>query len=825
MVIMAGPIWRLDNVNGAVFVAVVLLVSGCSATPAHRTPGGATHAGYEATRNNAARYDASRYAVIPEPVSLIPGSGMFTIDASTTILVRRGGDARANVAELLGAALAPPGYASLDIQAVDNTGPERHGGESTIVLDVVDATPPDMLGGGSQAEGYELRIGTSAIRIEATDDAGLFYAAQTLLQLARPLPPGGDGSVRLGLPAATIVDTPRFAYRGMHLDVGRHMFPVPFIKRYIALMARYKFNTFHWHLTEDQGWRIEINQYPELTRIGAYRAETILEKNFDPYVGDGKPYGGFYTQDEVRDIVAFAERHHVTIIPEIEMPGHSVAALAAYPELACTAGPFQVRTFWGVSEDIFCPSERTFEFLEDVLSEVIDLFPGEYIHIGGDEAPKKVWRESELAQEVIRREGLADEAELQSYFIRRIESFLSTKGRRLIGWDEILEGGLAPDATVMSWRGTSGGIEAARQGHDVIMTPNSHLYFDHYQGPEASEPLAIGGLSTLEHVYGYDPIPDELSDDQARHILGAQANVWTEYIKTPEHVEYMVLPRMLALAEVVWSPRDRRNLDAFLQKLPTHFDWFDAAGFNYRLPTVRGLEGEQLTLSGDYVLRLGAIADVDVVYTVDGSTPDGSSLAYERPVSLSVDYDGTGVAARTVSRGGHLGPVSRATVRRTSLQPAVMAPQTERGLRYELSVGRVDRVDAIAAMKPTETGVLTTVGLPPDLPEAFAMRLEGFLTVPSDGIYDFRLTSDDGSRLQVGGRVAVDHDGLHGPTSAVGSIALASGSHPLAILFFEAGGGEALRLEYKLRSQQREREEDWRVVPPSWLSHAPGNDR
>lgn len=750
---------------------------------------------------------------------------MFTVDASTVILVRRGGDARANVAELLGAALAPPGRESLAIEAVNDAGPERATRENTIVLDVIDTGQTGTPAGTSPREGYEVRIRTNTIRVEADDDAGLFYAAQTLLQLARPLPPAGDGSVSLGIPAATIVDTPRFAYRGMHLDVGRHMFPVPFIKRYIALMARYKFNTFHWHLTEDQGWRIEINQYPELTRIGAYRHETILEKNFDPYIGDGKPYGGFYTQDEVRDVVAFAERHHVTIIPEIEMPGHAVAALAAYPELACSPGPFQVRTFWGVSDDIFCPSEKTFQFLEDVLSEVIELFPGKYIHIGGDEAPKKAWRESELAQEVIRREGLADEAELQSYFIRRIESFLSTKGRRLIGWDEILEGGLAPDATVMSWRGTSGGIEAARQGHDVIMTPNSHLYFDFYQGEPKFEPLAIGGLSTLENVYTYDPIPDELTDDEARHILGAQANVWTEYIKTPEHVEYMVLPRMLALSEVVWSPHNRRNLDAFLQKLPAHFDWFDAAGFNYRLPAVRGLEGEQLTLSGEYVLTLDANVDVDIVYTLDGSEPTAASTWYERPVSLTVDYDGTTVAARTVSRGGHLGPVSEAGVRRTTLQASVSPGPTESGLRYELFNGAIDRVDAIPTMKRSGLGVLRDVGLPAEFPAAFAMRIEGFVTVPSDGIYDFRITSDDGSRLHIGGRVVVDHDGLHGPTSAIGSVALAQGAHPLTVLFFEAGGGEALMLEYRLRSQQREREEDWRIVPPSWLSHASGDNR
>jgi N-acetyl-beta-hexosaminidase len=361
------------------------------------------------------------------------------------------------------------------------------------------------------------------------------------------------------IPAVQIEDTPRFPYRGMHLDVGRHFFPVPFVKRYIDLLAAYKMNVFHWHLTEDQGWRMEILRYPRLTEVGSCRAETILEKNFDPYVGDGIPYCGHYTQEEIREVVAYARDRFITVIPEIEMPGHSVAALAAYPELACTPGPFQVHTVWGVTRDIFCPSEETFTFLEAVLEEVMELFPSPYIHIGGDEAPKDRWRESELAQEVIRREGLADEEELQSWFIRRMEAFLNANGRKLVGWDEILEGGLAPNATVMSWRGTAGGIEAARAGHDVVMTPNSHVYFDYYQGDSLQEPLAIGGFSPLERVYAFEPVPEELSPAEARHVLGGQANLWTEYIKTPEHAEYMLLPRMLALAEVVWSPADRRH--------------------------------------------------------------------------------------------------------------------------------------------------------------------------------------------------------------------------------------------------------------------------
>jgi hexosaminidase len=433
-------------------------------------------------------------------------------------------------------------------------------------------------GAGDDPEGYRLTVAPERIEIAAPAPAGVFYGLQTLRQLVEHAEP------LRRVPALTVRDAPRFRYRGLHLDVGRHMFPVEFIKRYIDLMALYKINTFHWHLTEDQGWRIEIERYPRLTEVGSCRRETIVGQSFEPYVGDGTPYCGYYTREEVREVVAHAATRYVTVIPEIEMPGHSLAALAAYPELACTEGPFEVGTRWGVFEDIYCPSERTFAFLEGVLSEVMALFPGSYIHIGGDEAPKMRWEGSEVAQAVIAREGLADEHELQSWFIRRIEQFLALHGRRLIGWDEILEGGLPPKATVMSWRGMEGGIEAARQGHDVIMTPGSHLYFDHYQGDAEAEPPAIGGYSPIEKVYAFEPVPAELTADEAEHVIGAQANVWTEYMKTPDHVEYMVFPRFLALSEVVWSPQSARDWESFVARLPQQLVLLDRLGVNYRRP-------------------------------------------------------------------------------------------------------------------------------------------------------------------------------------------------------------------------------------------------
>lgn len=425
-------------------------------------------------------------------------------------------------------------------------------------------------------EGYKMQILPDNIFIFAANQKGIFYGLQSLYQLI--LIDTTEGPILI--PTMEITDKPRFSYRGMHLDVCRHMFPVEFVKKYIDLLALYKFNTFHWHLTEDQGWRIEIKKYPKLTEIGSWRKETLIGhggKETKEY--DGKPYGGFYTQDEIRDIVEYAAKRQITIIPEIEMPGHSLAALAAYPELGCTTGPYEVATRWGVFKDIYCTKDETFEFLENVLTEVMELFPSKYIHIGGDEAPKARWKECSICQGVIEREDLADEHELQSYFIQRIEKFLNKNGRSIIGWDEILEGGLAPNATVMSWRGTDGGIAAARQDHDAIMTPGSHCYFDHYQSNPDTEPLAIGGFTTLEKVYSYNPIPDSLTIEEAVHILGTQGNVWTEYMETPDYVEYMVLPRMAALSEVNWS--SEKDWKLFKKRIQEHFTIYEKLGYNY----------------------------------------------------------------------------------------------------------------------------------------------------------------------------------------------------------------------------------------------------
>jgi hexosaminidase len=360
--------------------------------------------------------------------------------------------------------------------------------------------------------------------------------------------------------------------------------PVEFVKKYIDLLAIHKMNRFHWHLTEDQGWRIEIMKYPKLAEISAWRDESLIgHASEKPRQFDGKPHGGFYTQDEIREVVAYAAERYITVVPEIEMPGHSQAALAAYPELSCTGGPFKVQTMWGIHEDVYCAgNEKTFEFLENVLAEVLELFPGEYIHVGGDECPKDRWEKCPKCQSRIKSEGLEDENELQSYFIKRMEKFLNAHDRRLIGWDEILEGGLAPNATVMSWRGEEGGIKAAKAGHDVVMAPTSHTYFDYYQADPENEPLAIGGMLPIETVYSYDPVPAELNEEQITHILGVQAQVWTEYIPTPEKAEYMAYPRACALAEIAWTPADQKDYERFSRSLARHLKRLDMLDVNYR---------------------------------------------------------------------------------------------------------------------------------------------------------------------------------------------------------------------------------------------------
>ena len=524
----------------------------------------------------------ARYPIIPRPLKMEKQSGEFVFNAQTKLVVKGQHPELQYVVDFVQQQFGiPMGFAFTQTSDAQ---------QNALIL---------RLDSGIEGPkgSYHLSITPDLIEIKAASPRGLFYGLQSLRQLmpyaveSRDVVEGVDWKV----PCVEIVDEPRFSYRGMHLDVGRHFFPVSFVKRYIDLIALQKMNYFHWHLTEDQGWRIEIKKYPKLTQIGSVRRQTITTlASQKPYIYDGQPYKGFYTQDEIREVVEYARKRFVTIIPEIEMPGHSSAALAAYPELGCTGGPYQVQDRWGIFKDVYCAgNEKTFQFLEDVLTEVIDLFPGKYIHIGGDECPKDRWKSCPKCQARIKAEGLKDEHELQSYFIQRIEKFLLSKNRYIIGWDEILEGGLAPQATVMSWRGVKGGIAAAKQHHEVIMTPTSHCYFNFYQADPVTQPLAIGGFIPLQKVYFFEPVPKELTAEEAKYVLGAQGNIWTEYIESEDEVEYMALPRAAALAEVVWTSKENKDWFDFLSRLEGLYKHWYAMGVNY----FRGNVGDLIKLN------------------------------------------------------------------------------------------------------------------------------------------------------------------------------------------------------------------------------------
>lgn len=497
-------------------------------------------------------------------------------------------------------------------------------------------------------EGYVLTTTPEGISINGQTENGVFYGIQTL---RKSIPAEAKGATIL-IPAGEIKDEPRFSYRGMHLDVGRHFFPIEFIKKYIDLLALHNMNTFHWHLTEDQGWRIEIKKYPKLTEIGSQRSRTVIGRNTQEY--DNTPYGGFYTQEEAKEIVKYAQERYITVIPEVDLPGHMLAALAAYPEMGCTGGPYEVCPRWGVFEDVLCiGNDKTMQFLEDVMSEIIEIFPSEYVHIGGDEAPRDRWKECPKCQARIKAEGLkADknhtaEDRLQSYCMTRIEKFLNSKGRRIIGWDEILEGDVAPNATVMSWRGASGGIKAAQMGHDVIMAPNTYCYFDYYQTADTKdEPLGIGGYVPIEKVYSLDPTFD-LNEEQKKHIIGAQANLWTEYIATTEHVEYMVLPRMAALAEVQWTQPEKKDFKDFTTRLARLMKFYQRDGFNY----AKHVFDLKVDFTPDVakktvVVTLSTIDDAPIYYTLAGTEPATASLKYIEPVVITETADFQAVVIR-----------------------------------------------------------------------------------------------------------------------------------------------------------------------------------
>ena len=608
----------------------------------------------------------SAIPIVPYPNRLETGRGAFAVTNRPVACDSRADERTQRIVAEFAARLAAASGGTNPVTIADEV-------PTSGIRFVVDEALP--------AEGYTMRVTKNGLEVRASQFSGFFYALQSLKQLL-PVAIYGTDTVpgaTWEVPCVSIEDAPRFAYRGMHLDVARHFFSVDEVKRYLDIMSIHKLNTLHWHLTDDQGWRIEIKRYPELTRIGSIRKATVVRKEWDTY--DDTPYGGFYTQDEIRDVVEYAAGRGITVIPEIDLPGHMLAALTAYPELGCTGGPYEVWGRWGVADDVLCPGqEKTFAFLEGVLTEVMELFPSEYIHIGGDECPKVRWEKCPRCQARIRSLGLKDDGEhtaehyLQSYVTERIGKFLADNGRRIIGWDEILEGRAPSDAVVMSWRGSEGGIAAAKLGHDVIMTPNSHFYFDYYQSLDTdAEPFGIGGYVPMERVYSYDPAFPELTPDEQKHILGVQANLWTEYIASDKHLEYMLLPRLAALSEVQWCQPGVKDWNRFIGNFRMD-RIYSEMGYAFG----KHIFGVTASYAVDpdkrsVVMTLSTQGDAPIRYTLDGSEPTASSLLYEGPVAIG----GSCTFRAAVLREGMQTPVycrefefNKATGRRVVLNTA-----------------------------------------------------------------------------------------------------------------------------------------------------------
>lgn len=656
--------------------------------------------------------------IIPKPNSIIMGEGVFEINRKTVFVVAESLQTVKTIVNLKNKIKTATG---LNLKTV-TVKPKSNFIE--IFLDHADT---------NGTEGYTLVVKPNFVKVSSSALAGIHNGLQSLLHL---LPAEIEclrkkATVDWLIPSVTINDSPRFRWRGMHLDVCRHFLPVEEIKKHIDMISRYKLNTLHLHLTDDQAWRIEIKKYPLLTQIGSKRIE-----------GEGFEHSGYYTQEQIKDIVQYAADRFVNIVPEIEMPGHALAALSGYPNLSCTGGPFTPRIIWGVEEDVFCAGkEETFQFLEDVINEVVTLFPYEYFHIGGDECPKDRWKECELCQERIKNENLKDEHELQSYFVKRIEKVLLSHNKKMVGWDEILEGGLASSATVMSWRGEQGGIEAANMGHDVVMTPGSHCYLDHYQGSPKVEPVAIGGMTTLEKVYSYEPIPDKINPENTHHILGAQGNNWSEYLYKPERVDYIVYPRIFALAEVNWTTPELKDFNYFLMRLDNHHVRMDLKKINYHIPLPEGPANVEAFVDS-IIIAFTTSRDIDIVYTTDESEPHHKSERYERPL---VFKESAILKVATVLKTGKTSPVRTINIIKQEYAPSVKSEEITNGIKVSLTNGifrKVSDIDKVKEWADTTIENMNRFHRLFNIKKPSAAIATGFIKIPENGVYRFSTNAD-----------------------------------------------------------------------------------
>jgi hexosaminidase len=702
-----------------------------------------------------AQHNDPNLGIIPAPVSLVKSGGTFKFGRLTVIGTDAAGDKPA---------------AFLRDFLLNNqhlkTKLIKYKSKSTAATIVLTSR-------GSQdlpAEGYKLTITPHKINIIGKS-AGLFYGVQTLIQL---FPVGPEAITKL--PGVVITDQPRFGYRGMMLDVSRHFFTVAQVERVIDLMAAYKLNTFHWHLVDGVGWRIEIKKYPKLTSVGATRKDFMFGKNRE--VPDGQPYGGFYTQDQIREVVKYAADRYINTVPEIEMPAHSDAALKAYPELMCM--PDSSVKNPANTTDIYCPTEETFTFLENVLTEVMALFPSKYIHIGGDEADKQPWKESAFCQNLIKQLGLKDEDALQSYFVQRIEKFLNAHGRSIIGWDEILEGGLAPNATVMSWTGESGGIAAAQQHHNVIMTPQTTgLYFDHYQSRSPLEPVSFGRYAVFSETYNYEPVSKALTEDQKKYIIGVQGNLWTEYVPTVAKLQYQILPRMFALSEIAWSPKEKKDYKDFSEvRLAKHFARLDAMHYDYRVPTAFE-QIDTMLIGPKFVMEpKSVVPGAKIFYTLNGRDPVDTDLPYDTAMTFNIPpNEKRDFKTVVITPSGRRSlPTSTVMYNQAPIAAASYTGNSQ-GLKYTLVKGNFNLPEEVDYAMVSDTGTIKTLETN-DLRQKYpgaGIILEGYINIPADGIYNFYAANYADTQLSIDGYALPENEG---------AINLLKGYHKIKIKTF-----------------------------------------
>ena len=741
--------------------------------------------------------------IIPKPVKVESGNGSFTIQPDTKIFVETNNNDVKNVAEYLAERIKTvTGYDLI----IENFSSETSN-DGAIIFTTINADR--KLGD----EGYLFEVNNNSVIIKAQKPAGVFYGVQSLLQL---LPPEIYGDERANkdiiwsIPAVTINDKPHYKWRGMHLDVSRHFFPKESVKRYLDMLALHKMNVFHWHLVDDQGWRIEIKKYPKLTEIGSKRVD-LPWNDWQSKDTVGKPiYSGYYTQEDIKEIVEYAQKRSVTILPEIEMPGHTLASLAAYPELSCTGGPFTVPSgrvdIW--TNHTYCPgNEKTFEFLENVLTEIMELFPSKYIHIGGDETTRLRWKNCPKCQRRMKEKNLKREEELYGYFINRIKRFLESKGKILIGWDEILEGSESLNGTVMSWRGVDRSTKAVNRGLDVILTPSSHLYFDNAE---------INGESRvpLEMVYSYKPIPQGFSADDAKHILGAEACVWTENVTSMTQVEQITLPRMTALAEVVWSNKNDRDFEDFLTRLSYHYARYDAMGLKYRQPDLEGgFNGVHVFTDSVQVKIIKPRLNSEVYYTLDSSEPTIRSLHYVKPFYITTS---TILKAQEFLSDGTKGRVRTGVYDKQELQRSFdLSGDIDQGVYYKYIEGKYKSTAEIPSNKYDSKGIIGRFIFPKNHRKLFfAVLYSGFIYIPDNGVYTFYCETNDGSQLYIGDKLVVNHGGLHPAEEKSGSIALQAGYHPIKVIYFQNAGSSFLKIGYQGPKIEKQK------IPASVLFHS-----